>query len=83
MTGLLARLVYFNDTPVGRIPTQIDYSDYRDVSGVRMPFKWTTTWTDGRMIFEIELGGGECPGRRAQVRQARPAGIAGSEWEAP
>jgi photosynthetic reaction center cytochrome c subunit len=53
MTGLLVRLVYFNDTPVGRIPTQIDYSDYRDVSGIRMPFKWTTTWTDGRMIFEI------------------------------
>ena len=52
-TGLLARLVYFNDTPVGRIPTQIEYSDYRDVSGVRMPFKWTTTWTDGRMIFEV------------------------------
>jgi photosynthetic reaction center cytochrome c subunit len=53
MTGLLTRLVYYNDTPVGRIPTQIDYSDYRDVSGIRMPFKWTTTWTDGRMIFEI------------------------------
>jgi photosynthetic reaction center cytochrome c subunit len=52
-TGLLSRLVYYNDTPVGRIPTQIDYSDYRDVSGIRMPFKWTTTWTDGRMIFEI------------------------------
>ena len=54
MTGLLVRLVYFNDTPVGRIPTQIDYSDYRDVSGIRMPFKWTTTWTDGRMIFEMD-----------------------------
>jgi photosynthetic reaction center cytochrome c subunit len=53
MTGLLVRLVYFNDTPVGRIPTQIDYSDYRDVSGIKMPFKWTTTWTDGRMIFEM------------------------------
>ena len=53
MTGLLVRLVYYNDTPVGRIPTQIDYSDYRDVSGIKMPFKWTTTWTDGRMIFEM------------------------------
>jgi photosynthetic reaction center cytochrome c subunit len=53
-TGLLERLVYFNETPVGRIPTQIDYSDYRDVSGVKLPFKWTTTWTDGRAIFEID-----------------------------
>jgi hypothetical protein len=54
MTGLLVRFVYYNDTPVGRIPTQIDYSDYRDVAGVKMPFKWTTTWTNGRMIFEID-----------------------------
>jgi len=52
-TNLLVRLVYYNDTPVGRIPTQIDYADYRDVAGIRMPFKWTTTWTDGRSIAEI------------------------------
>ncbi len=54
MTGLLVRFVYYNDTPVGRIPTRIDYSDYRDVSGIKVPFKWTTTWTDGRMIFEAD-----------------------------
>ena len=53
MTGLLVRLVYFNQTPVGRIPTRIDYADYRDTSGIRMPFKWTITWTDGRSVTEI------------------------------
>jgi hypothetical protein len=53
MTKLLVRLVYFNDTPVGRIPTQIDYEDYRDVAGLKMPFKWTTTWTDGRSVIEL------------------------------
>lgn len=53
MTGLLVRVVYYNETPVGRIPTQIDYADYRDVSGIKMPFKWTTTWTDGRSVIEI------------------------------
>jgi len=53
MTGLLARLVYYNETPVGRIPTQVDYEEYRDVSGVKMPFKWTTTWTDGRSVTEL------------------------------
>jgi hypothetical protein len=52
-TNLLVRLVYYNETPVGRIPTRIDYEDYRDVSGVKMPFKWTTTWTDGRSVVEI------------------------------
>jgi hypothetical protein len=52
-SGLLVRLVRYTDTPVGRIPTQIDYADYRDVSGIKMPFKWTTTWTDGRSVTEL------------------------------
>jgi photosynthetic reaction center cytochrome c subunit len=52
-TGLLARQVRYTNSPVGRIPTQIDYSDYRDVAGVKMPFKWTVTWLDGRENFEL------------------------------
>ena len=52
-SGLLVRRVRYTDSPVGRIPTQTDYSDYRDVAGVKMPFKWTTTWLDGRDTFEI------------------------------
>ena len=39
--------------PVGRVPTQIDYSDYRDVSGVKMPFRWITTWTGGKTTTEL------------------------------
>jgi len=54
MTGLLVRLVYYNQTPVGRIPTRIDYADYRDVEGIQMPFTWTITWTDGRSVTEID-----------------------------
>ncbi len=46
-TGLLARLVRYANSKVGRLPTQIDYSDYRDVAGVKMPFKMTVTWLDG------------------------------------
>jgi hypothetical protein len=30
------------------VPTQIDYSDYREVSGVKTPFRMVVTWTDGR-----------------------------------
>jgi outer membrane lipoprotein-sorting protein len=52
-SGLLARLVRYSDSPVGRVQTQIDYEDYRDVSGVKIPFKWTSTWTDGRTVFEL------------------------------
>jgi outer membrane lipoprotein-sorting protein len=38
---------------VGRLVSQIDYSDYRDVSGVKMPFRWTVSWLDGRSVFEL------------------------------
>src|SRR6266699_7269014 len=52
-SGLLVRMVRFADTPIGRVPTQIDYSDYREVSGVKMPFRWTSTWTDGQITVEL------------------------------
>jgi len=52
-TGLLTRLVRSTPSPVGRLPVQIDYSDYRDVAGLKMPFKWTMTWLDGRSNYEL------------------------------
>lgn len=51
--GLLVRMLRFVDTPVGRVPTQIDFSDYREVAGVLMPFAWTSTWTDGQASVQI------------------------------
>jgi outer membrane lipoprotein-sorting protein len=49
-SGLLVRKVSYADTIIGRVPIQVDYSDYRDVAGagVKLPFHVITTWTDGR-----------------------------------
>ena len=52
-TGLLSRIVRFSDTAVGRVPTQIDVADYREVAGVKVPFRWTTTWTDNETITQF------------------------------
>jgi photosynthetic reaction center cytochrome c subunit len=52
-SGLLARQVRYTNVPVGRVPTQIDYADYRDVSGVKMPFRWSVTWVDGRSTIQL------------------------------
>jgi hypothetical protein len=52
-TGLLTRLVRYARTPIGRAPTQIDYSDYRDVDGIKIPFRWTMGWLDGLDTFEL------------------------------
>jgi outer membrane lipoprotein-sorting protein len=54
-SGLLVRLVrYSSGSPVGRVPTQIDFEDYREVSGIQFPFKWTSTWTDGRTVYQLK-----------------------------
>ncbi len=49
----MTRYVRYVGTQVGRIPNQIDYSDYRPVAGVMMPFKWTYSWISGREEYEI------------------------------
>ena len=53
-TGLLARMVRYADTPVGRNPTQIDYADYRAVDGVQMPFRWTLARPNGRFTIQVK-----------------------------
>lgn len=37
-TGLLVRRLTITSTPVGRIPQQTDFDDYRDVGGFKLPF---------------------------------------------
>jgi hypothetical protein len=51
--GLLVRLVRWTRTPVGFIPTQVDYADYRDVAGVKVPFQRTVTQTYMQMKIEL------------------------------
>ena len=52
-SGLLVRLVRWNATPVGPVPTEINYDDYRDVAGVRMPFTWTVSQTYMQMTIKL------------------------------
>ena len=53
-TGLLRRIVRFGKSPVGRISTQVDYDDYREVNGIKFPFKFVFSWLDGRDGFDIK-----------------------------
>ena len=52
-TGLLARTVTYADSPVGFAPTQVDYDNYREVAGAKLPHKITVTWLDGKSIIEL------------------------------
>jgi hypothetical protein len=46
--GMLARLVYYMDTFVGPYPTQIEYRDYRDVGGRKVPYSWVISQVRNR-----------------------------------
>jgi photosynthetic reaction center cytochrome c subunit len=52
-SGLLVRMVRFGETPLGRLPTQIDYADYREAGGVKIPFRWTLSRPGGRFTIQI------------------------------
>jgi hypothetical protein len=54
-TGFLVRSVRYSDTAVGTVPIAVVYSNYRDVPGlgVKIPFTWQVTWTNGRGTFNI------------------------------
>jgi hypothetical protein len=47
-------MVRYADTPLGRNPTQIDYADYREDKGVKVPFRWTVARPEARFTIQIE-----------------------------
>jgi hypothetical protein len=52
-SGLLLRLIRYTETPLGRNPAQVDYADYRDTSGLKIPYQWTLTRTSGSFTIRI------------------------------
>src|SRR3989442_9574798 len=64
-SGLLLRLVRFAETPLGRNPTQIDYADYRDAGGGKLPFRWTLARRGNRFTIQSD-----------QIQQNIPVGDA-------
>jgi hypothetical protein len=47
-SGMLRRLRYSITTPFGPYPTQIDYTDFRDVGGRKVPFVWVNSQVRNR-----------------------------------
>ncbi len=52
-TGLLTRAIRYATSPMGRVPTQWDFSDYRPIAGVMIPFKFTYGWISGREEYTL------------------------------
>jgi hypothetical protein len=52
-TGLLIRQLRYVRTTIGTNPWQVDYADYRDVNGVKLPQQWIVTWTNGQSTWRV------------------------------
>jgi hypothetical protein len=54
-TGFLVRSVRYSRTAVGTVPITVVYSNYVDVPGlgVKVPYTWQVTWTNGRGTYNI------------------------------
>lgn len=52
-SGLLLRLVRYSETPLGRNPLEVDYADYRDAGGLKIPYQWTLTRTNGSFTIRV------------------------------
>ncbi len=51
-SGLLLRISERIESPLGALPEDTDYSDYRDVSGVKLPFTIVDTHVEGPTVFK-------------------------------
>jgi tetratricopeptide (TPR) repeat protein len=53
-SGLLERLVRYAPSPLGLVPTRVDYADYRNVDGVETPFLRTVAQPGESFTFQVE-----------------------------
>ena len=52
-SGMLLRMTRYAQGPLGRVPTQLDYTEYRPVAGVMLPYRWSFAWLSGREDFTL------------------------------
>jgi hypothetical protein len=71
-SGLLVRLVRYAESPLGRVPTQLDFDDYRNVDGVETPFRWTVAQPGESSTMRMEHVQQNIPIDEAKF--AKPAG---------
>jgi photosynthetic reaction center cytochrome c subunit len=50
-SGLLLRITHRIESPLGALPLQTDYEDYREVNGLKIPFAVRVTRVDGTTTY--------------------------------
>lgn len=74
-SGLLVRLTRYTQTALGRNPVQIDFADYRDLDGVKIPYRWTLGRPNGSFTIQVEQAQANVPIDAAKfTKPEAPAG---------
>jgi outer membrane lipoprotein-sorting protein len=76
-------MIRYAETPLGRNPTQIDYADYRDVDGVQVPFRVTTSQPGNTNTIQFESVQQNVPIDPAQFTKPKPLSPASKNSEQP
>jgi photosynthetic reaction center cytochrome c subunit len=76
-SGRLDRLAQFAESPLGLIPTRIDYDDYRIVDGVETSYRWTVARPGESSTIQLEQIQQNVP--IDDARFAKPAASAGGK----
>ena len=53
-TGLLLRLIRYTETALGRNPAQVDYAEYKETDGVKIPYRWTLARPNGAFTIHVD-----------------------------
>jgi photosynthetic reaction center cytochrome c subunit len=80
-SSLLVRMLRYAETPLGRNPTQIDYADYREVNGVQVPFRVTTSQPGNASTMQFETVQQSVPIDPAKFAKPKPLPPAGNQSE--
>ncbi len=76
-SGLLLRQVRYAQTPVGRYPTQVDYADFREADGVKIPYQWTIARPGNSFTIKVDSVQQNVPvedSKFAKPAEQKPAG---------
>jgi photosynthetic reaction center cytochrome c subunit len=82
-SGMLVRMTHYIDTALGLNPIQVDYSDYRDVGGVKTPFRWTIARPSGAFTIQLDEVQNNAPIDAAKFVKPEAPPDAGSETATP
>jgi photosynthetic reaction center cytochrome c subunit len=72
-SGLLVRMIRYTESPLGRNPSQVDFADYRDADGVKIPFRWTLARPGQRFTIQVSAVKQNIPVEDSEFAMPAPA----------